>query len=137
MKKLFFVMALVLITGLTFGQTLQKGNVLGFHNGTFIPNPDVTLNQCIGFMKDKYLPEVEKNFPGVKCYILKGLRGEATDCISFVYVFPSDEIRNKFWKSEGTFTDLGNAAVEKLKPVSDEMGKYGKLIDKYTDWVVL
>ena len=122
MKKLFFAMALILITGLAFGQTLQKGNVLGFHNATFIPNPDVTLNQCIGFMKDKYLPEVEKNFPGVKCYLLKGLRGE---------------VRNKFWKADGTYTDMGNAAVEKLKPLNDEMGKFGKMIDKYTDWVVL
>ena len=136
MKKLIVVSALILLTGLTFGQTLQKGNVLGFHNGTLIPNPDVTLNQCISFMKDKYLPAVEKNFPGVKCYILKGIRGEGIDCISFVYVFQSDEVRNKFWNAEGTYTELGNAAVEKLKPLNDEMGKYGKMIDKYTDWVV-
>lgn len=137
MKKLFFAMALILITGLSFGQTLQKGNVLGFHNGTFIPNPDVTLNQCISFMKDKYLPEIEKNFPGVKCYILKGLRGDCPDCISFVYVFQSDAVRDKFWKPDGNYTDLGKAAADKLKPLDDEMGKFGKLIDKYTDWVVL
>ena len=88
-------------------------------------------------MKDKYFPEVEKNFPGVKCYVLKGIRGEGVDCISFVYVFQSDEVRNKFWKAEGTsYTELGNAAVEKLKPLNEEMGKYGKMIDKYTDWVV-
>jgi hypothetical protein len=136
MKKLFFVSALILLTGMVYGQTLQKGTVIGFHNGTFTPNPDVTMNQCIDFIMNKYFPEVEKNMPGVKCYLLKGVRGENVDCISFIYLFPSEDIRNKYWKKEGENTDLGNAAVEKMKPVSDEMAKFGEMVDKYTDWVV-
>lgn len=72
----------------------------------------------------------------MKCYILKGARGEGADCISFVYVFQSDEVRNKFWKEDGVYTESGNAAFEKLKPLNDEMGEYGKLIDRYADWVV-
>jgi hypothetical protein len=137
MKKLIFIAVLFLMTGIVFSQSLQKGNVLGFHNGTFILNPDVTLNQCVNFMKEKYIPEFEKNFSGVKCYILKGIRGEGEACISITYVFPSDDIRLKYWKSEGVYTDTGNAASEKMKALDEEMGKYViKIIDKYTDWVV-
>lgn len=136
MKKMILFTSLILLSGLTFAQNLQKGNVLGFHNSTFIPNQDVSLNQCISFMKDKYLPAVEKNLPGVKCYVLKGIRGERVDSISIVYVFQSDEIRNKYWKGKDDYTELGNAAVENMKPLRDEMGKYGKMIDKYTDWVI-
>ena len=137
MKRLFLVTVLILMTGFIFGQTLQKGSVIGFHNGTFTPNHDVTMNQCISFIKDKYFAEVEKNFPGIKCYLLKGVRGENVDCISFIYLFQSDEVRNKYWKEEGVYTDLGNAALEKMQPVGEEMSKYGKLVDKYTDWLIL
>lgn len=137
MKKLILFAALILLTGFTFGQSLQKGNILGFHNGTFILNPDVSLNQCMSFMKDKYFPEFEKNFPGVKCYVLKGTRGEGTDFISVIYLFSSDEVRNKYWKSEGTYTELGTAAAQEMKSADEEMGKYMKnVIDRYTDWVV-
>ena len=136
MKKLILFSVLILLTGIAFGQTLQKGVVLGFHNGTFIPNPDVTMNQCMSFLKDKYIPESEKSYPGTKLFILKGVRGECVDCISFIVLFPSDEIRNKYWKAEGVLTELGNAASEKMKPVIAEMAKYGKIVDKYTDWVI-
>jgi len=124
--------------GLTplFAQTLQKGSVLGFHNITFIPNPDVTMNLCLDFFKDKYGPAWEKNFPGIKTFVLKGIRGECVDCISFLVFFPSDDVRNKYWKEEGVYTELGNAARENIRPVTEEMEKLGKIDDKYTDWVL-
>jgi len=124
--------------GLTpnFAQTLQKGAVLGIHNGTFTPNPDVTMNQCLDFFKDKYGPAWEKNFPGIKAFVLKGIRGECVDCISFLLVFPSDDVRNKYWKAEGVYTESGNAAREKMSAVIEEMAKFGKMVDKYTDWVI-
>jgi hypothetical protein len=117
-------------------QTLQKGAVIGFHNGTFTPNPDVTMNQCMTFFKDKLIPEYEKNFPGVKAFVLKGVRGKNIDCFSLLFLFPSDDIRNKYWKEEGVYTELGTAAFEKMGPVMEEMAKFGKMIDKYTDWVI-
>jgi len=136
--KTFLLLCLLLGFSMTqlSAQTLQKGAVIGFHNGTFIPNPDVTMNQCLNFFKDKYLPEWEKNFPGMKAFLLKGVRGECIDCISFMMLFQSDDIRNKYWKDEGVYTELGSAAYEKMKPVRSEMAKFGKMVDKYTDWVI-
>jgi len=137
--KTFLFLCLMVGIGLTTlsAQTLQKGAVLGFHNGTFTPNPDVTMNQCISFIKDKYFTEIEKNLPGIKCYLLKGVRGENVDHISFIYLFQSDEVRNKFWKEEGIYTELGTAAREKMGPVVEELAKFGKMNDKYTDWIIL
>ena len=134
----FFLLCLFLSTGMNqlSAQTLQKGAVIGFHNGTFTPNDDVTMNQCMTFFKEKYIPEYEKNFPGMKAYLLKGVRGENIDCISFMVLFPSDDFRNKYWKAEGVYTELGTAAMEKMRPVIEEMAKFGKMKDKYTDWVV-
>jgi hypothetical protein len=136
MKKLAFISVMILFSGFAFSQTLQKGVVIGFHNGTFVPNPDVTMNQCTNFLKEKYIPMSEQCFPGMKTYLLKGVRGECVDCFAFISVFQSDEVRNKYWKEAGVFTELGNAAEKKLQPVIDEMGKYGKMTDKYTDWVI-
>ena len=118
-------------------QTLQKGAVLGFHNLTFTPNPDVTMNQCLDFFKDKYGPAWERNFPGIKTYVLKGIRGECADCISFIVFFPSDDVRNKYWKEEGVYTELGNAARERMRPVIEELAKFGRIDDRYTDWILL
>jgi len=136
--KTFLLLCLLTGLGLTTlsAQTLQKGAVLGFHYGVFTPNPDVTMNQCMTFLKDKYGPEWEKNFPGIKTFLLKGIRGECVDCISFLMFFPSDDVRNKYWKEEGVYTESGNAALEKMRPVIEEMAKFGKIDTKYTDWVI-
>lgn len=136
--KTILLICLLIGIGLTplFPQTLQKGSVLGFHNITFTPNPDVTMNQCLDFFKDKYAPAWEKNFPGIKTFVLKGIRGECVDCISFLVFFSSDDVRNKYWKEEGVYTELGNAAREKMGPVIEELAKFGNIDDNYTDWVL-
>ena len=136
MKKLILITAVILMTGITFGQTLQKGTLIGFHSGSFLPNPDVTMNQCISFLKDKFLPEYEKNVTGSKCYLLKSKRGECIDCLSFIIIFPSDAVRNKYWNADNTMTELGKIAFEKMKSVLTEMNKFGKMTDKFTDWII-
>jgi len=137
MKRLILILAMVLMAGVMSGQTLQKGTIIGFHNSSIMPNPDVTMNQYLNFIKTRLIPEYEKNLPGSKVYLIKGIRGECTDCIYMLIVFQSDEVRNKYWNKDGTYTELGNAAVEKMIPVQEELTKYGKMIDKYTDYEIL
>jgi hypothetical protein len=70
-------------------------------------------------------------------YVLKGKRGECTDCISTLMYFQSEAVRDKYLKPEGEFNDTGKAAIDKLKPLMDEdskMDKYAK--DIYTDWII-
>jgi len=139
MKKLLFVAAMVLFAGTAFGQNLQKGSLLGFHTGDIVLNPDVTMNQYLSFVKDKMIPGYEKNFPGVRVYVLKGLRGESPDAISMLMIFPSEAARDKYFKPDGGANEAGEAAFKSMNPLFEESNKYVKRMDsdKYTDWLVL
>lgn len=37
---------------------------------TYALKPDVTLNQWMDYYINKYIPEMEKNYPGVKEFVL-------------------------------------------------------------------
>ena len=138
MKKLILATVLILLVGITFGQTFKKGNYLGTHIMTIIPDPDVTLNQFIELFANKAIPGWEKHFTGGKVYLLKGIRGENENSFAVIYTFESENDRNKYWKAEGGgFTELGKAADEKMTPIFEELNKLGTWTTKSTDWVVL
>jgi hypothetical protein len=137
MKKLVFLMSLILVTGLTFGQTFQKGNLVGAHIITVTLQPGVTMEKFIEFYKTKVIPEEEKNFPGMKMYLIKSLRGENKDSFGGLVVFKTEADRDKYWAGEGVYTNLGKKADEKCKPVMDELNKLGTMSSKYNDWLVL
>jgi len=136
MKKLILTAALILVVGTTFGQTLQKGNLLGHHVMTINLDPDVTMNQLIDFYVTKYIPEFEKNFPGVKLYLAKGIRGENENNYASISLFESVEDRDKYYNEDGTPTELGNSAWEKLQPIIEKGSKLGTFTSTYTDWVI-
>jgi hypothetical protein len=136
MKKLFVIAALFLLTGAVYGQNLKKGNTLGQHVFTLTLNPDVTMDQYLNFCKTKFIPEYEKNFPGLKMYIVKGIKGECLNCDGMILVWKTKADLEKYWSKEGA-TELTKAANAKMKPLFDELGKLAKSTgDKYTDWEV-
>lgn len=89
-------MALILITGLTFGQTIKKGAVVAVSSYEFTLNPDVTMNQFLNFYLNKYIPEFEKNYPGMKMYLLWGDRGEKKNMMGDLLVCESVAVRDKY-----------------------------------------
>jgi hypothetical protein len=137
MKKLFFLAAMILLSGSLFGQGLQKGNLVGVHVMKVTLQPGVTMEKFVDFYKTKVLPEVDKNFPGMKATITKSLRGENADSFGGIMFFKSEADRDKYFKPDGNYTDLGNAANLKLKPVYDELAKLGTMTTTYNDWLVL
>ena len=132
MKSLLLTVTLILVVGITFGQTLQKGNLVGVHVMTINLDPDVTMNQYLDFYVNKYIPEWEKNFPGIKVSIAKGIRGENKNIFGLIYFADSEEARDKFFNED----ELGKAAYEKLQPVTVELQKLGTYTSTYTDWVI-
>ena len=136
MKKLIFLMALILLTGLTFGQTIQKGNLLGTHVMTVSLQSGVTMDHFLKFFKSKYIPAFEKNHPGWKVYIVKSIRGDVKDSYGMLMLVKSQKERDKYYNTDGSNSKAGNSADEKLKPVSDEMKKFGTFTTTYTDWLV-
>ncbi len=137
MKKLIVLTAFILIAGIAFAQTLQKGSLIGIHNTSFSLNPDVELKEFVDFQVNKMIPAVEKNFVGVKLFIMKGDRGEEKNGYAFMWYFKSVKERDIYFTAEGELTEKGSAAQEKLSPLIEEMSKFGSYTTTHTDWVIL
>ena len=138
MKKLVVLTALILLSGLTFGQTFQKGNLVGFHVGTVNLDPDVTFNQWKEFVLETYLPAFNKEFEGeIQVFIAKGDRGDEINCISQIIIIKSVEIRDKYFTESGGTSELYKEKWAKLKSINDEFQKLGIFSrEHYTDWVI-
>ena len=137
MKKLILITALLLLTGMTFGQVLPKGTLIGTHAMTITLKPGVTMEQYIQFFTTKYLPELNKLDPDWQMYLVKGIRGNIfVNSFGLIHVIKSEQVRAKWVNADGTATELQKSANEKLKPITDELRKLGTYVTAYTDWIV-
>ena len=136
MKKLIVLTALFLFSGITFSQTLEKGNLIGFHTLTINVNPDVTFNQYMDLFMNKYVPKYEESFPGLKLYVVKGIRGKDENSFGLLFMFDSVETRDKYWPKMGESSELAQQYFDKLRPTTDELQKLGSWSSIHTDWVV-
>ncbi len=136
MKKLIIAAAFILLAGVAYGQTLKKGSVLGIHTATITLSPDVTMDQFLDFYLNKYIPEVDKAFPGVHLFISKGNRGENENGYALIWHIESLELRDKLWPEMGVTSELVNAAAAKLQPLITELNSLGTITSEHTDWVV-
>jgi hypothetical protein len=140
--KTFLLLCLLLGFSMTqlSAQTLKKGAVIAINTYTFTLKPDVTMNQFIDFFVNKYIPEFEKNYPGVKEFLLYGNRGEKKNQIGVLEYFESIAVRDKYYPVENdtTMSVVVKAAEEKMKAINEEQGKFfvGDGIRVYTDWVI-
>lgn len=140
--KTFILLCLSLGIGFTqlTAQTLKKGAVVCTNTYTYTLNPDVTMNQFLDFYVNKYIPEFEKNFPGVKTYLLWGDRGEKKNQIGLLDVYESIAVRDKYYPLENdtTTSAAAKAATEKMKAINMEMSKFFLPGSSrvYTDWLV-
>ena len=136
MKKLLLIFILFLLVSAAYNQSLQKGNLVGMHVITFDLKPGYTVDQAIDFYNNKYKPAVEESFPGMKAYIVKGIRGENENRIGQIEVFESEAVRDKYYQKDGSLTVAGNEALKKIQPVMDEFVPMGTFTTVYTDWVI-
>jgi len=118
-------------------QLLKKGNLLGAHLLKTKMDPDVTMNQYLKFVAEKYIPALEKTFQGWKVFLMKADAGDHQDRYMWLYWIESLEVRDKYLDSEGKLTDEGNKAFSKIQPLYDELIKLGNWSSDYTDWVIL
>ena len=138
MKKFIIAAAFILLTGIVFGQALQKGNLVGLHNVDLVLQPDVTYNQWKDFMINKYIPKLEEVSQGDwAIYLLEGIRGENKNKIGLIYIVKSEAARDKYYNDDETLTELGKEFYEKMNPILEEAKKFEKSNStKYTDWIV-
>ena len=141
MRKLLIITALILLAGVTFGQTLEKGNILALHVIKANLDPDVSYNQWKNFGVTKFIPEFNKQFQGdVKLYFAEVDRGNDENGLSLIYIFKSLETRAKYFTEEGTATELFNSRYEKaMQAFPDEISALGTTsfsYGHYNDWVI-
>jgi hypothetical protein len=140
MKKVLFSIVFALLYTFSFGQALHKGSLLGLHTSAPNLKEGVTMEDYVQFFTNKAIPAYEKAFPGIKMYLVKSLRGQDSSSIGVIYLFNSETERNKYFKNDGTMTEVGQTAGAKLSDVEKEFAKYVKPSDaptKYNDWRVL
>jgi hypothetical protein len=136
MKKLIFITGLILLSGFIFGQSLQKGNLVGTHVMTVTLKPGVTMEQFIEFYKSKVIPEMNKIEPDWKVYLVKSIRGDVKNSFGLIHVVKSEKVRDRYNNDDGSSTELGKSVSDKLKPVFDELEKLGTVTTTYNDWLV-
>jgi hypothetical protein len=136
MKRILLIAAMILIAEFTIGQTLQKGALVGLHKIAPVLAPGVSMDQYLAFIKDKLIPAYERNYPGLKCFLLKSIRGECTDCIILVFLFESEAARDKYFKPDGDYTTSGIEGKKNMQPVLDEVSRMDQSKEVYTDYLV-
>ena len=138
MKKLFIITAFLLFAGIAFGQSVKSGVILGLHEVTVTLDPDVTMNQYLEFMNNKFKPEFDKMFPGLKIFVLKGTRGENENGIALLYWVDSEELRDKLFPNNSDISEEFTKAYEKMSKTVEELGAMEvSFSTEYTDWKVL
>ncbi len=136
MKKLLLMAVLTILIDFSFAQTLKNGNLLGLHVMIIELKPNVTMDQFQTFFITRVIPAYEKEFKGVRGYLVKGVRGDNNNSFGTIWLFESEQARNKYFGVDDTPNDAGKAAIDKLNAVSKELEKLGTYTTKYTDWVV-
>jgi len=136
MKKLVFITALLLFAGFSFGQRLQKGNLLALHTLEITPNPDVSFNEFMEHFTGEFIPKYEESFPGLHFYVVKGDRGESENQIGMIMLSESTDVRDRYWPSPDSASEEAMKAFGKMATAIEDLEKYGTFSSVYTDWVV-
>lgn len=136
MKRLITILGFIFSVACTTGQTLQKGNLLGFHVLKVELKSNVTIEQVKIFYTSNLIPEYEKQFPGVKGYLLAGVPGESKNSFGLLWLFESQTTKDKYYNKDEVPTALGTSAIEKLHPINQERDKFGTFTSRYTNWLV-
>lgn len=136
MKKILIASLIFLFTGITFGQTLKKGVLISIHTITITLEEGVTMDQYLESLTVKMFPEIEKEL-SCEIKLVKGINRDIENKFGLCWYFKSKTEWNKFFNDDGSSTEAGQAAMSKLGPIMDELGKLGTWSsDNIVDWVV-
>lgn len=137
MKKLILITFLIFATNSVQCQEIKKDSFISVHTLTDITlKSGVTMDDFKAFYLNKVIPAYEENIPEVKFYLIEAVRGEEEGRIGVLWIAETYEVRDKYHKPDDSYTEIGKAAREKIKPVLDQLNKMATFSEKFTDWVV-
>jgi len=127
MKKTLVLIAFVLFSMTTFGQTLNKGTLIGFHTTAVQLLGTTTMQEYYDYLTNKWAPAMGEAL-SCEVRILKFVKGKDENKIGFMLFFKNEND----WKNN--LSKESNLA--KAKALFAEMDKYAKRTDEFTDWIV-
>ena len=134
------LIASVLMSGGCWADGLERGNLIGVHLVTVTLNPNATMEDFEKFYVGEVIPEYERNWPGLRGYLLKSFFADSQNKFAIIWLFKTVADRNRNFDANGRANELERAALQKVKPIEDKLKKlYGTYTVKYThedDWVV-
>ena len=140
LKTLIVITAVLMISSFCQAQGLERGNLFGLHVVTVTLNPNVTMDDFKNAFVREVIPEYEKNWPGLKGYLVKAFFVDSKNQFAIIWLFKTEADRNRNFNADGSANELEKAGLEKVKPVEEKLKKmYGTYTVKYThedDWVV-
>jgi len=138
--KIILLILLLLIIGLTqlsAQNSDQNSPAVAIHSITITLKPDVTVNQYLDFMNNKYIPIYEKNFQGSKMHALENYRTDKKNQYFVRVIFESLKARDKYYLQRTGTSNEAKMAWKKMDYITSEGSKYiWDSIRVNTDWVI-
>lgn len=136
MKKIIIIIALASIAKFSIAQQLQKGNLVGVHTLSVTLKPGATMEQFEDFYSNKYIPALEQAFKGMKGSFVKARRGEHENKYGILWIVKTEQDRDQYFNSDGSFNEAGKAAIAKIADEEKELEKIATTSSVFTDWIV-
>src|SRR4051812_48885709 len=109
--KISIVFAAVsLISSFCHAQGLERGNLLGLHVVTVTLNTNATMDDFKNFYVREVIPVYEKNWPGLKGYLLQAFNGQSKNKFAIIWLFKTEADRNRNFDADGKANELEKAA---------------------------
>src|SRR5258708_1223934 len=131
LKTLIILASTPSVSNPSYGQALQTKSLFGVHLITVKLEPNVTLDEFKTFFVSEVIPEYEKQWTGLRGYLVKSARGEYKDRFAIVWLFKTEAVRDKYFNADGTANELEKAALEKVKQIEERLKKYGTYTVNY------
>ena len=138
MKRLIFTAAFVLLyLGVSFGQTLQKGNMVKMTVVHYSLRPGATDAQLMEFIINKYIPESERILKGTEMYLAKGILGEHMNSLAFITIYESEEPHDKIKNDDDSVNEDPIILMNELGPIMIELESIATIFTPtFTTWLV-
>ena len=136
MKKLFIIIVYILFAGIAYGQTFQKGSIIGIHEWTITPDSGITMSQFFEFQKNEYLPLFEKHMKGIKTYIIQSNENEQSDKIGVLWCWESAEAKERYFSEEARKNKEISEIIDIIMSKRSELEKLGSWSVNATNWVI-
>jgi len=136
MKKLFFTAIFIMAVTFVFGQSFEKGNLVGIHVAELKLKPGVTEDQAVAFVLEKLIPAWEEN-SGTKEFLMRGVRGKYAGKYATLTVFKDEKHRDKYWANTSEAAEVQKRTQDAMKDLTEEADKLWYPMEPiYNDYLI-